>query len=263
MTPQSAGIPGRALVKNHPNDWEPRAGIAWSPGSCRQVGIPRRARACSTAATPYRKPVLWASFRRTTARQRSPACTISSLAPFNPNRPSRPTQLQTLEPNYDNPLSYQYSAGIQYSLTSDTLLAVGYAGSHQIHQGLNVDINQVPIADLPGRLRITRTAAAPLASIPIPFVLTSATATSTSIRGKHDPLQLAPDLFRAQPHAWLQVQSPTRSAISFRTGPTRIRKAIASRVQNALRHCRREGVRHAGSAAYAIHQRRLGNTIFR
>lgn len=74
--------------------------------------------------------------------------TLSSLTAFNPNLPQPPTTLQTLEPNYDNPLSYQYSAGIQYSITGDTLLGIGYAGSHQIHQGLNVDVNQVPYSDL-------------------------------------------------------------------------------------------------------------------
>ncbi|HEX4810888.1 MAG TPA: hypothetical protein VH325_18260 [Bryobacteraceae bacterium] len=68
--------------------------------------------------------------------------------PIHPNTPQPPIQLQTLEPNYQNPLSYQYSAGIQYSVSSDTLFAVGYSGSHQIHQGLNVNINQIPTADL-------------------------------------------------------------------------------------------------------------------
>jgi outer membrane receptor protein involved in Fe transport len=150
VTPQSPGIPGRALVKNHPNDWEPRLGIAWAPGFFHDKLVFRagagmfhgRDAISQTSALGQLPP-----FDRTATLS---GVSISSLAPFNPNAAQPPTSLQTLEPNYDNPLSYQYSAGIQYSITPDTVLAVGYAGSQQIHQGLNVDINQVPYADLLG-----------------------------------------------------------------------------------------------------------------
>lgn len=149
VTPQSSGIPGPALVKNHPNDWEPRGGIAWSPALFHDKLVVRigagmfhgRDAISQTSALGQLPP-----FDRTATLT---GVSISSLGLFNPNAPQPPTQLQTLEPTYDNPLSYQYSAGIQYSVTSNTLLAIGYAGSHQIHQGLNVDVNQVPIADMP------------------------------------------------------------------------------------------------------------------
>lgn len=150
VTPQSSGIPSSALVRNHPNDWEPRGGLAWSPALLHDklvfragAGIFHGRDAISQTSALGQLP----PFDRTATLT---GVSISSLAPFDLNTPQPPNQLQTLEPNYDNPLSYQYSAGIQYSLTSDTLLAVGYAGSHQIHQGLNVDINQVPTADLLG-----------------------------------------------------------------------------------------------------------------
>jgi len=150
VTPQSPGIPGPALVRNHPNDWEPRGGLAWSPALFHDKLVFRagagmfhgRDAISQTSALGQLPP-----FDRTATLT---GVAISSLGPFDPSLPQPPNQLQTLEPNYDNPLSYQYSAGIQYSLTSDTLLAVGYAGSHQIHQGLNVDINQVPYAGLLG-----------------------------------------------------------------------------------------------------------------
>jgi outer membrane receptor protein involved in Fe transport len=150
VTPQSQGIPGRALVKNHPNDWEPRLGIAWSPGFLHDKLVFRagagmfhgRDAISQTSALGQLPP-----FDRTATLT---GVAISSLAAFDPNLPQPPNTLQTLEPTYDNPLSYQYSAGIQYSITSDTVLAVGYAGSHQIHQGLNIDANQVPYADLLG-----------------------------------------------------------------------------------------------------------------
>ena len=150
VTPQSPGIPGRALVKNHPNDWEPRLGVAWSPGFLHDklvfragAGMFHGRDAISQTSTLGQLP----PFDRTATLT---GISISSLAPFDPNLPQPPNILRTLEPTYDNPLSYQYSAGIQYSITSETVLAVGYAGSHQIHQGLNRDANQVPNADLLG-----------------------------------------------------------------------------------------------------------------
>ncbi len=148
VTPKSPGIPGPALVKNHPNDWEPRGGIAWSPGIFKDklvfhmgAGIFHGRDAISQTSALGQLP----PFDRTATLT---GVSLSQLRPFNPDVPQPPTTLQTLEPNYDNPESYQYSAGIQYSLSSDTVLAVGYAGSHQIHQGLNVDINQVPYSSL-------------------------------------------------------------------------------------------------------------------
>src|SRR6185312_1675977 len=150
VTPQSHGIPARALVKNHPNDWEPRLGTAWSPGFLHDklvfragAGMFHARDAISQTSTLGQLP----PFDRTATLT---GISISSLAPFDPALPQPPNTLRTLEPTYDNPLSYQYSAGIQYSITSDTVLAVGYAGSHQIHQGVNLDANQVPNADLLG-----------------------------------------------------------------------------------------------------------------
>jgi outer membrane receptor protein involved in Fe transport len=150
VTPQSSGIPDPALVRNHPHDFEPRLGIAWAPALFHDKLVYRmgggffhgRDAISQTSALGQLPP-----FDRTAVLT---GVSISSLAPFNPNLPQPPIALQTLEPNYDNPLSYQYSAGVQYSITSNTLVAAGYAGSHQIHQGLNVDINQVPYADLLG-----------------------------------------------------------------------------------------------------------------
>jgi outer membrane receptor protein involved in Fe transport len=147
VTPQSSGIPGPALVENHKNDWEPRGGIAWSPALFHDKLVYRvgagifhgRDAISQTSALGQLPP-----------NDRTAVLTgvsISSLAPFNPSAPQPPISLGTLDPTYDNPVSYQYSMGLQYSIGTDTLLGVGYAGSHQIHQGQNVDINQVPSAD--------------------------------------------------------------------------------------------------------------------
>jgi outer membrane receptor protein involved in Fe transport len=148
VTPQSPGIPGPALVKNHPNDWEPRLGIAWSPGIFNNKLVFRAGAGMFHGRDAISQTSALGQLPPNDRTAILTGVSISSLAPFNPNTPQPPIQLGSLEPNYDNPLSYQYSAGIQYSVTSDTLFALGYAGSHQIHQGLNVDINQVPYADL-------------------------------------------------------------------------------------------------------------------
>ncbi|HWF03884.1 MAG TPA: TonB-dependent receptor, partial [Candidatus Angelobacter sp.] len=150
VSPQSAGIPGPALVDNHPNGWEPRGGIAWSPSIFRDKLVYRvgagifhgRDAISQTSALGQLPP-----FDRTATLT---GVNINSLTAFDPNLPQPPTTLHTLQQQYDIPVNYQYSTGIQYSLTGDTLLAIGYAGSHQIHQGLNVDINQVPSADFFG-----------------------------------------------------------------------------------------------------------------
>jgi hypothetical protein len=137
-------------LKNYPNGWEPRGGVAWSPGFFHDQLVFRagagmfhgRDAISQTSALGQLPP-----FDRTATLT---GVSIGSLTSFNPTLPQPPNTLQTLDPNYHPPLSYQYSAGIQYSLNTNTVLAVGYAGSHQIHQGLNVDVNQVPYADLLG-----------------------------------------------------------------------------------------------------------------
>ncbi|HEY7306281.1 MAG TPA: carboxypeptidase regulatory-like domain-containing protein [Bryobacteraceae bacterium] len=148
VTPQSPNIPGPALVKNHPNDWEPRGGIAWSPAMFNDKMVFRIGAGMFHGRDAISQTSSLGQLPPNNRTATLTGVSLSQLRPFNPDEPQPPTTLQSLEPNYDNPLSYQYSAGIQYSLSSDTVLAVGYAGSHQIHQGMNVDFNQVPISDL-------------------------------------------------------------------------------------------------------------------
>jgi len=140
VTPQSPNLPSRALVQNHLNDWEPRGGIAWAvlPKLVFRSGAGMfhgRDAISQTSALGELPP----NDRTATLNN----VTFSQLAPFNPNTPQPPTLLQTLDPVYFNPLSYQYSAGLQYQVAKDAVLEVNYVGSHQIHQGRNRDINQV------------------------------------------------------------------------------------------------------------------------
>ncbi len=147
VTPNSAGIPGRALVQNYPNGWEPRGGIAWSPALFHDKLVYRMGAGIFHGRDAISQTSALGELPPNDRTATLTGININSLAPFNPSQPQPPTALQTLAPNYQIPVSYQYSAGIQYSVTSDTLLALGYAGSHQVHQGLNVNINQVPSAD--------------------------------------------------------------------------------------------------------------------
>ncbi|MGI9070825.1 MAG: carboxypeptidase regulatory-like domain-containing protein [Bryobacteraceae bacterium] len=154
VTPQSANLPSRALVRNHENDWEPRGGIAWAPGLFSKKFVLRtgagifhgRDAISQTSALGQLPPNdRTASLNNITFSQLVPG----QLSPFNPNTPQPPTLLQALDPTYNNPASYQYSAGIQYQAARDTVLELDYVGSHQIHQGRNRDINQTPYTVLP------------------------------------------------------------------------------------------------------------------
>ncbi|MGI8958485.1 MAG: carboxypeptidase regulatory-like domain-containing protein [Bryobacteraceae bacterium] len=154
VTPQSPNLPSRALVSNHKNDWEPRGGIAWAPGFLAKKFVFRtgagtfhgRDAISQTSALGQLPPNnRTASLNNITFSQLVPG----QLSPFNPNTPQPPTLLQALDPTYNNPLAYQYSAGVQYQAARDTVLELDYVGSHQIHQGRNRDINQTPNIILP------------------------------------------------------------------------------------------------------------------
>jgi outer membrane receptor protein involved in Fe transport len=150
VTPSTAGAYSRALTQNHPNGWEPRLGIAWSPEAFHDKLVIRtgagifhgRDAISQTSALGLLPP----NDRTATLNN----VTFSQLAPFNANAAQPPTQLQTLDPLYDIPTNYQYSAGIQYAFTHETIMELSYVGSHEIHQGRNRDINQVPLSDLLG-----------------------------------------------------------------------------------------------------------------
>jgi outer membrane receptor protein involved in Fe transport len=154
VTPQSPNVPSRALVSNHKNDWEPRGGIAWAPGFLAKKFVFRtgagmfhgRDAISQTSALGQLPPNnRTASLNNIAFSQLVPG----QLSPFNPATPQPPTLLQALDPTYNNPLSYQYSAGVQYQAARDTVLELDYVGSHQIHQGRNRDINQTPDVYLP------------------------------------------------------------------------------------------------------------------
>jgi hypothetical protein len=147
VTPHSPNLPSRALVANHLNDWEPRGGIAWAP--LRKfvfragAGLFHGRDAISQTSALGELPP---NDRTATLNN----VMFSQLAPFNAATPQPPTLLQTLDPIYYNPLSYQYSAGAQYQLAQSAVVEVNYVGSHQIHQGRNRDINQVAYSALLG-----------------------------------------------------------------------------------------------------------------
>jgi hypothetical protein len=147
VTPSSSNLPSRALVRNHWNDWEPRLGIAWSPLSKfvfrAGTGMFHGRDAISQTSLLGQLPP---NDRFATLNN----VTFSQLAPFNPDTPQPPTQLGALDPVYYNPLNYQYSAGLQYQAARDTVIELNYVGSHQIHQGRNRNINQIPYSDLLG-----------------------------------------------------------------------------------------------------------------
>ena len=151
VTPKSSGIASRALVRNHFNDWEPRFGFSWSPLASRKflvrggAGIFHGRDAISQTSALGQPPPnnRTAVLNNVSFSQLVPG----QLSPFNPNLPQPPLLLQTLDPIYFNPQSYQFSFGFQYELPASTLFEINYVGSHQIHQGRNRDINQIAPQD--------------------------------------------------------------------------------------------------------------------
>jgi len=148
VTPASPNAVSAALVQRHFQNWEPRFGIAWTPLASRRLvfrgggGIFHGRDAGSlTSALGLPPP-----FNRTVELTSLSFAALSPgrLSPFNPDTPQAPTFLQTLDPVYKTPTSYQYSFGVQYELAPRSTFDVSYAGSRQIHQGRNRDINQVP-----------------------------------------------------------------------------------------------------------------------
>ena len=148
VTPNSPNVGNRSLVENHFNDWEPRLGFAWSLGANRKSvirgggGLFHGRDAISQTSALGQPPPndRTAVLNGITIADLVPG----SLSPFNPDLPQPPLLLGALDPVYNNPLSYQYSLGIQHEIFRNTIFEINYVGSHQIHQGRNRDINQVP-----------------------------------------------------------------------------------------------------------------------
>jgi Carboxypeptidase regulatory-like domain len=70
--------------------------------------------------------------------------------------PFVPAGIQGLQyNNYKLPVSYQYSFGVQRSLTSRTVLSLAYVGNQTRHQSDLLNYNLVPQADLPGLINKT------------------------------------------------------------------------------------------------------------
>jgi Carboxypeptidase regulatory-like domain len=70
--------------------------------------------------------------------------------------PTVPAAINGLEfNNYNLPVSYQYSFGVQHSLTSRTVLSVAYVGNENRHQSDQVNVNLVPTGDLPALINKT------------------------------------------------------------------------------------------------------------
>jgi outer membrane receptor protein involved in Fe transport len=149
ITPKN--FPRPSLLTDHWLDFEPRFGIAWVPHGFSNKLVIRtgfgmfhgRDAMSQTSSLgqqpPYDLyPVL--SMANLTFSQLAPG----QLSPFNPDLPQPPVTISALDPIYNNPLTYQYSFGIQYELPSQTTLEVDYVGSHAIHLGQNRDINQIP-----------------------------------------------------------------------------------------------------------------------
>jgi hypothetical protein len=146
LTPTSSGAFSRSLADQHYNDWEPRIGLSYDPlGKGKFVlrggfGIYHTQDSVDHVANLGENPPFNSqAFLYNT--------TFSAIGPLTPGTPQPTLGLMAVDRKREDPVSYQYSGGFQVALERDTTLEMDYIGSHEVHEGRNLDINQVEAVD--------------------------------------------------------------------------------------------------------------------
>jgi hypothetical protein len=146
IMPKSSGAFSQALAEQHYNEWEPRVGFSYDPLRKGNFvirggfGIYHSQDSVDHLVNLGQNPPFnGQSFLFGT--------TFSAIGPIPPGTPEPSLGLMALDRNRADPTSYQYSGGFQFAPVKNTTLEVDYVGSHEIHIGRNLDINQVLPAD--------------------------------------------------------------------------------------------------------------------
>lgn len=136
--PGKNGVP-RSFTKTHWDNFAPRFGFAWDPRGDSKTAIRggfgmgySRVEANDIYSMIGNPPI-------------SGLPTYFSPPFDNPSAvasASVPVSIVTLNPIYKVPTAYNWSFGVQRSLTANTLLSVAYVGSRETHMDANENINQ-------------------------------------------------------------------------------------------------------------------------
>jgi outer membrane receptor protein involved in Fe transport len=145
VTPKTPGV-GRSTLPTHYGDWEPRIGIAWQPGSVKNLVL-RTGFGIFAGRDALSQTSSLGSQLPNDIVANVTNGTFSSLGAFNINTPQPPARLFALANPYLSPTTYQYNLGFQYQLGGSTAIDVSYVGNHGVHLGRNRNINQLSDGD--------------------------------------------------------------------------------------------------------------------
>ena len=142
----TAGTPSafsRSLTETHYHEFEPRIGFSYDPLSTARIVL-RGGFGIYHSQDSVDHLVNIGANLPFNAQAFLFGTTFSEIGPILPGTAQPPFGLTALDRTRPNPTSYQYSFGYQVSPREKTVLEMDYVGSHEIHIGRNLDINQVP-----------------------------------------------------------------------------------------------------------------------